>query len=59
MEAWRGIWRSLKNGGSFRGPPRVDFLHLTFKFWSRGPYGSPPVPLELSGADASCTNQLM
>jgi hypothetical protein len=44
LQEWRlggGIWRGLKNGGSFRGPAGVDFLHSTSKFWSRGPYGSP------------------
>jgi hypothetical protein len=29
------------NGGSFRGPAAVEFMHLTSKFRNRGPYGGP------------------
>jgi hypothetical protein len=36
-----GIWRGMQNGGPFRGPAGVDFLHSTSKFWSRGPYRGP------------------
>jgi hypothetical protein len=31
----------MQNGGPFRGPAGVDFLHPTSKFWSRGPYRGP------------------
>jgi hypothetical protein len=35
------IWRGMQNGGAFGGPAGVEFLHLTSKFWSRGPYRGP------------------
>jgi hypothetical protein len=44
LQEWRvggGIWRGMQNGGGFEGPAGVEFLHLTSKFWSRGPYGGP------------------
>jgi hypothetical protein len=31
----------MQNGGGFGGPAGVEFLHLTSKFWSRGPYEGP------------------
>jgi hypothetical protein len=41
MEAWRGNLERHANGGSFRGPAAVEFMHLTSKFRNRGPYGGP------------------
>jgi hypothetical protein len=44
LQEWRlrgGIWRGMQNRGLFRGPAGDGFLHQTFKFWSRGPYGGP------------------
>jgi hypothetical protein len=44
LQEWRvggEIWRGMQNGGGFGGPAGVEFLHLTSKFWSRGPYGGP------------------
>jgi hypothetical protein len=31
----------MQNRGPFGGPAGVDFLHQTFKFWSRDLYGGP------------------
>jgi hypothetical protein len=44
LQEWRvrgGIWRSMQNGGLFRGPARDGFLHQTSKFWSRAPHAGP------------------
>jgi hypothetical protein len=44
LKEWRvrvGIWRSMENEGSYRGPAGVVFLPKAFKFWSRGPYRGP------------------
>jgi hypothetical protein len=45
----RGIWRDMQNGGSFRDPAGIDFLHSNSKFWSRGPCRG---PLELLSREA-------
>jgi hypothetical protein len=31
----------MQNGGPFKGPAGVDFLHSTSTFWSRGAYRGP------------------
>jgi hypothetical protein len=44
LQEWRVgvvIWRSMENGGPYRGSAGVDFFPKTFKFWSRGPYKGP------------------
>jgi hypothetical protein len=44
LQEWRvreGIWRGMQNGGLFRGPAGVEFLHKTSKFCSRGLYRGP------------------
>jgi hypothetical protein len=41
MEAWRGDLEGHAKWRGFGGPAGAEFLHLTSKFWSRGPYGGP------------------
>jgi hypothetical protein len=46
-EAWREIWRDMKSAGTFRGHAGVEFLHQTFKIYSRCLFRDPHLELLL------------